>query len=319
MRERGFDWLRDAIEEQYQDIVKNGGIAMPEEVPENFGGFVQTAPPKGTGDLLPVYEAASPEFAEWQETNVRKQKQAGYSIVTIKTPQGNLTSQQMHALADLSEKAGDGFLRVTMSQNLILAWVPQGALKRVFGALQAMGLADTRVNEISDPTNCPGAYSCNLALVKSMGLGDALTEALRKQQDPVIRRLKINISGCPNSCGQHWIGDLGFYGNARKIAGKEVPYYQMLLGGSQSEFGFAVQSLPARLVPTAVDRVLTHFSANKQDGESFRGYVMRFKVEFFKSLTSDLAKPTELAPESYMDWGDDVAYSLQLGRGECAA
>ena len=70
---------------------------------------------------------------------------------------------------------------------------------------------------------------------------------------------------------------------------------------------------------TGVQTCALPISANKQDGESFRGYVMRFKVEFFKSLTSDLAKPTELAPESYMDWGDDVAYSLQLGRGECAA
>jgi hypothetical protein len=80
-----------------------------------------------------------------------------------------------------------------------------------------------------------------------------------------------------------------------------------------------VQSIPARLAPVAVQRILDHYIANRIDGESFRDYVMRFKVEFFRQATSDLAKPIEVAPELYQDWGDDTAFSLQLGRGECAA
>ncbi len=152
-----------------------------------------------------------------------------------------------------------------------------------------------------------------------MGLGAALGPMLAKETDPVVRRLKINSSGCPNACGQHWVGDIGFYGNARKIDGKEVPYYLMLLGGTDLQFGVAIQSLPARLVPTAVERVLTHFKANRQDGETFRAYVLRFKVATFRELTADLVKPAELSPEMYNDWGDEQAYSLQLGRGECAA
>jgi sulfite reductase beta subunit-like hemoprotein len=150
-------------------------------------------------------------------------------------------------------------------------------------------------------------------------LGAALEPVLAGETDPIVRRLRINSSGCPNACGQHWIADIGFYGNARKIDGREVPYYLMLLGGTQHEFGMAIQSLPARLVPTAVERVLTHFKANRQDGEAFRGYVMRFKVETFRKLTADLVKPADANPEMYNDWGDEVAYSLQLGRGECAA
>ncbi len=85
-----------------------------------------------------------------------------------------------------------------------------------------------------------------------MNLGAALSEAVRGYADARVKRLAIEASGCPNSCGQHWIGDIGFYGNARKIGGKEVPYYQMLLGGGIDEdgvprFGLAVQSVPARL------------------------------------------------------------------------
>jgi sulfite reductase beta subunit-like hemoprotein len=318
MRARGFDWLRDTVEEQYQDILANGGIPMPEAVPENFGGFQPIAPPPGTGEMLPMFDP-SPEFNAWRETNVRPQKQSGYAIVTVMTPQGNLTGDQMRGLAEISEQAADSAMRVTMAQNIIFAYVPVGALQRVYGALQRLGLAKDRADEISDVVTCPGAYSCNLALTKSMGLGDALAATVRKYDDPIIRNLTIRISGCPNSCGQHWIGDLGFYGNSRKIDGKEVPYYLLLLGGGQHEFGLAVQSLPARLAPIAVERILDHYLANHQDGESFRSYVMRHKVAFFKELTADLVKPTNADPELYQDWGDDVAFSLKLGRGECAA
>jgi len=139
-----------------------------------------------------------------------------------------------------------------------------------------------------------------------------------------VRRLSIKVSGCPNSCGQHWIADFGFYGNARKIDGKEIPYYQMLLGGGYDEqglmrFGLAVQSIPARLAPAAVARVIEHFTANRLSGESFRQYVIRQRVETFREMTNEFAKPAELFPEIYQDWGDEEAYSLHLGRGECAA
>lgn len=319
LRERGFDWLRDAIDEEYRDILLNGGIPMPDEVPEGFGGFEPHPPPRGTGELLPVFDPALKAFNAWRETNTQPQKQPGYSIVTVKTAEGNLTGNQMRGLANLCEQAGDGSLRFTMNQDVVLAYVPLGALGRVYGALGDLGLNQAGADEISDVTACPGAYSCNLALTKAMGLGAALSATVRGETDPMVRKLKINISGCPNSCGQHWIGDIGFYGNARKIEGREVPYYLMLLGGTQEQFGVAIQSLPARLAPVAVERVLSHFKQNRQEGETFRAYVLRHKVEVFRKLTADLVKPAELFPEMYKDWGDEVDYSLELGRGECAA
>jgi sulfite reductase beta subunit-like hemoprotein len=320
MRERGFDWLRDAIEEEYQEIVRNGGIAMPAEVPENFGGFQPVPPPRGSGEMLAIYDSSSPDFNHWRETNTQPQKQHGYSIVTVTVPQGNLTGDQMRGLAELSELSGDGSLRFSMNQNVVLAYVPVGALKRVYGRISELGLADDGANEISDVVTCPGAYSCNLGLTKTMNLGYELREMLKSEKDTIVRNLKINASGCPNACGQHWVGDIGFYGNARKIEGREVPYYLMMLGGTYEEFGVAIQSLPARYAPLAVARVLEHFKKNRQEGESFRAYVMRYKVQTFRELTADLVKPAANAPpEMYHDWGDDVAFSLQLGRGECAA
>src|SRR5579883_628621 len=211
LRERGFDWLRDAIAEEYANILRDGGISMPDEVPDGFGGFQAEQPPLGSGRKLPVFEPAPAGFHEWRETNVQPQKQAGYSIVTVRVDQGNLTGDQMRGLADLADQAGDGKLRFTMNQNAILAYVPEAMLNRVYGSLSEHGLDGARANEISDVTTCPGAYSCNLALTKAMGLGAAIAQAVREDGDSRVRALKINISGCPNSCGQHWIGDIGLY------------------------------------------------------------------------------------------------------------
>ncbi len=327
VRERGWEWVKEEIERNYQDILANGGIATPEVVPDGFGGFQSSPPPLGTGAELPPVLGSNGHgaaYERWLETNIREQKQTGYAMVTVKVPQGNLTGTQMHALAQISRSAGDGLLRVTVDQNLVLAYIPLRALPQVYNALEAVELAESGVHEIEDVITCPGAYSCNLALTKSMNLGAAVAPVVREYTDPLVRQLSIKVSGCPNSCGQHWIGDIGFYGNARKIDGKEVPYYLMLLGGGYDgegimRFGVAIQSIPARLATEAIRRVLDHFIANRLDGESFREYVLRYKVETFRGMTNDLVKPPQLAPEMYRDWGDEAEYSLQLGRGECAS
>lgn len=325
LKERGWDWVKETIEAEYADILKNGGVPVPTDVPEGFGGFVSKAPALGSGAALPVVgKISDPEYDRWLQTNVAEQKQTGYGAVTVVVPQGNMTGGQMRAVAKLAEDTGDGMIRVTIEQNLVLAFVPLANLPRVYSALKMIGLNGAGAGEIDDVVTCPGGYSCNLALTKTMNLGAAMVEAVKNHPDKEVRKLQIRASGCPNSCGQHWSGDIGFYGNARKIEGKEVPYYQMLLGGGTDKdgvmrFGLAIQSVPARLAPAAVKRVLDHYVANRQDGEHFRDYVLRHKVETFRALTADLAKPTEMFTEIYQDWGDSEAFTLQLGRGECAS
>ncbi len=326
IRERGWDWAKEQIDKEYDSILRDGGLPAPESVPEGFGGFQSIPPPLGTGDLLPVLGPAEidPEYERWLETNVREQKQTGYAVVTVRVPNGNLTGDQMRSLADIAERAGDHLLRSTIQQNVMLAFIPLRNLKRVYAALKQIGLEYSGAGEIRDVVTCPGAYSCNLALTKTMNLGEALSETAAAYEDVAVKNLSIRASGCPNACGQHWLGDIGFYGNARKIDGKEVPYYQMLLGGGYDEagmmrFGMAVQSIPAKLATVAIRRVLDHYIGNRTEGESFREYVMRHKIETFRAMTADLAKPASLAPEMYRDWGDDIEFSLKLGRGECAA
>src|ERR1019366_5735209 len=188
----------------------------------------------GEGALLPVLNAGrtgEPEYDAWLETNVEHQKQTGYAAVTVRVDQGNLTGVQLHGLARISSAAGDGLVRVTIQQNLLLAFIPLGRLPRVYAALRDLGLAEPGAGRIGDVVTCPGAYTCNLGLTKTMNLGAALQTTVRQYDDPQVKRLSIKASGCPNACGHHWTADFGFYGNARKIDGREVPYYQMLLGG----------------------------------------------------------------------------------------
>src|SRR5207245_1124798 len=214
------------------------------------------------------------------------------AAVIVRVDQGNLTALQLQAVARISTRNGDSLVRVSIDQNLLLAFIPLGRLTDVYSELADVDLHASGAGQIEDVTTCPGAYSCNLALTKAMNLGAALQDVVRNFDDPQVRRLSIKVSGCPNACGQHWIADFGFYGNARKIDGKEVPYYQMLLGGGYDEdgmmrFGLAVQSIPARLAPEAVTRVLDHFIANRLSGESFRQYVLRPKAETFRAMTND--------------------------------
>lgn len=329
IRERGWDWFVEKVEEEYADILANGSVPIPDSVPEGFGGFSSNPQPLADGSLLPVInDQVDAEYERWLRTNVRLQKQPGYRIVDLKTDQGNLISDQMRAIAEVARSSGDGIVRVGIDQNASLAFIPEGRLRDVYSFLKLHNLAEAGIRELDDPVTCPGAYSCNLALTKTMNLGWALAESMKNylaaKPDEQISKLRIHASGCPNACGQHWTGDFGFYGNARKINGKEVPYYLMLLGGGEdashsTKFGLAIQSIPARLAPVAIARVLDHFRANREAGETFRDYVIRHKIETFRGLTADLAKPSEFTPEMYRDWGDEVDFSLELGRGECAA
>jgi sulfite reductase beta subunit-like hemoprotein len=327
LRERGAEWVRENVDREYAAILEHGGTPVPEEVPEGFGAYSSDSKRYGSGAQLPVLTgngSRDTDLEKWLGTNVRPQKQSGFSLVTVTVPQGNLTSAQMRAVAAAARDAGDGLVRVSIDQNLRLAYVRIENLPRVYALLTAAGLERSGAQEITDITTCPGAYSCNLALTKSMTLGAALYETVRGYEDPAVRALSIKISGCPNSCGQHWVSDIGFYGNSRKIDGREVPYYLMLLGGGYDKeglirFGLAVSSIPARLAPIAVKRVLEHYAANRNAGETFREYVMRHKVDHFKALIADLVKPAEVSPEMFRDWGDEQDFSLQLGRGECAS
>ncbi len=269
----------------------------------------------------------APGFDAWRRTNLFKQKQEGFYTAIVRLPLGDITPEGLRALAAIAETYA-AEVRSAISQNLLLRFVPEEALGGLYEALLEAGLAWPEAHTLLDITRCPGADTCNLAITRSRGLAQALGEslaALPMAQDPGAKAISLKISGCPNSCGQHHIADIGFYGSSRKVGEREVPHYVLLLGGrtreGEARFGQVVGRLPARRVPEAVERILQRYLEERQNGESFQAYLDRVGAASFKPLLQDLQEvpPYEEAPEFYQDLGaEGEAFSVQLGRGECA-
>jgi sulfite reductase beta subunit-like hemoprotein len=270
-----------------------------------------------------------PEFAQWVESNVQAQKQQGYKAVTVKLPQGDIQAEQFHQLADVTRRWAGGRCRITHQQNLTLRWVPEKALYEVWNELNRIDLGDSGAHEITDVVSCPGTDSCKLGITSSTGLGRALEETIGEEidlQDPLIKRMHVKMSGCPNGCGQHHVADIGFHGAAMKAPGGQVPAYELFLGGSYEEgdarFGLRVRTkVPAKSTPEALKRILGYYKEQRNDGELFKDFAARVGAKSFEPILVDLKEVGELNRETidnYMDWDKTVIYKLERGEGECA-
>ncbi len=272
--------------------------------------------------------APNPAFDHWRATNARAQKQAGYSVVTITCPLGDLSSQQMRQVADIARRYTNGTVRATVEQNLVLRWVSDADLPALFDDLRTVGLGAPGAGTIVDVTACPGTDTCKLGIASSRGLGATLGERLAAQAhtlDAAVQNLRIKISGCFNSCGQHHIADIGFWGVSRKVGSHTVPHFQVVLGGQWTEnakrYGVAIGAIPSKRIPDAVDRLTTAFITEREGNESFQDYVQRLgKAKMRKSLEDLFVVPAYDVDRSfYSDWGDPREFSIgDLGIGECA-
>ena len=271
----------------------------------------------------PANRAADPEYARWTEHNLMPQRQAGFGAVWIKLPAGTLFSHQMRGLADLLEKNRLTGVRTAINQNLVIPWVPFDRARGLHDGLRELDLATPGARTISDVTGCPGATTCNLGITRSLTLADVLSRELAGENDPEVLKIHIKISGCPNSCGQHHIADIGFYGNARKIGDQQAPYYQLMLGGQVGadgvRFARQVMPLPARPIPAVIREILAFYKEARQPGESFSAWTARIPDDAIVGRLRPFAEVQEPSEELFVDWGDTETYSLKLGRGECAA
>jgi len=263
------------------------------------------------------------EYNRWAESNLMSQRQAGYGAMWIKLPAGTLLSSQMRGLADLLEENRLTGVRIAVNQDLVIPWVPFDRVRRVYEELRALELATPGARTISDVTGCPGATTCNLGITRSLTLADVLSRELDGYSDPEIQKLRIKISGCPNSCGHHHIADIGFYGNARKIGDQQAPYYQLMLGGkvdsSGVRFARQVMAVPARPIPALIRELLAFYQQDRQPGEPFSNWVSRTPDQVFSERLRPFADVENATADFFLDWGDTETYSLKLGRGECAA
>ncbi len=279
------------------------------------------------GGALPEADGDK-EFALWLKTNLRPQRQEGYSVVTVALPLGDLTSNQSRALADVARKYVKDTLRTTVEQNIVLRWVSNTDLPALYRDLKDIGLAQPGADTILDITACPGTDTCKLGISSSRGLAGELRERLAKkayEMEEAVRDLKIKVSGCFNSCGQQWVADIGFYGISRNVGGYVVPHFQMVLGGEMSrnaaKYGLGVGALPSKAIPDAVERLTGDFIKNREKGENFRTYVERVGKAKIMQSVQDLAQVPayDLDKSWYMDWGSVREYSVKdKGIGECA-
>ena len=266
------------------------------------------------------------EFNAWLQNNVYRQRQSGYSTVTLRLPLGDITAPQLRVLADISRKYTMGTVRTTVEQNMVLRWVSDSDLANVHQELAAASLAEVGTGTITDVVSCPGTDTCKLGISASRGLGGELIRRFReKAPDDEVKNLRIKISGCFNSCGQHHVADLGFYGVSRKVGNNNVPFFQVVLGGewanNAGSYGLPVGAIPSKRVPEAIEAITGRYKNEREEGEKFQDYIKRIgKAEVKKLVDGFNEVPAYDQDRSfYSDWGDPREYTLgDLGIGECA-
>ena len=277
--------------------------------------------------VRPMLPTMNGDYSRWLSTNVGRQKQAGYFLVTATLPLGDFTGQQMRILGDLATAFSDGTIRVTPEQNLVFRWVPTDAIPELYRQLAAAGMGLPDAGTIADVTSCPGAESCKLAVTQSRGLGKFLGDHLREHPDLIDAApdLQIKISGCPNGCGRHHIAGLGFQGSVRKIGGRAIPQYFVMVGGGPDgdgvRFGRLAAKVPARRLTTALERLIELYATDRQPGESATAFFMRVDVERVKAVLSDLEQmtPGSAAQDDFVDLAETAQFNPEIQEGECSA
>jgi sulfite reductase beta subunit-like hemoprotein len=242
---------------------------------------VETGIPPAAGDL----QADSPPMSEVHTPGAP-------GIAAVVTALGDITAAQMRALADIARKFGNGELRTTNTQNFVLRWVPEGRLVGLHRALGLVGLAEPDAGHITDVVACPGGDYCSLAITKSMGVGAKVREHLvpqgaRVEADDLVHQIglfDIKISGCPNSCGQHHIGDIGMTGLMVKGKdGIERPHYSLRVGGAVGPNARIGERLDGRVpeedTPRVIAAIARYFVSERGEGESFKEFVSRVGAE----------------------------------------
>jgi sulfite reductase beta subunit-like hemoprotein len=268
------------------------------------------------------------EYDSFVETNVRAQRQQGFSTVEVKVPRGDLTPEQFRGLAQIMREHTGGYARTSVHQNLILRWVRDESVYEVWRRLQELELGDPGADEVTDVVSCPGTDSCKLGITSSMGLNEAIHQRLVQMEidDELSRRIHVKMSGCPNGCGQHHIANIGFYGASIKVGEHTIPAYIPHIGGAYEggdvRYGQRLKArLPAKRVPDAVERWVRYYESERTEGEEFNTFADRVGATEFEARVKDLAMPVEFNLENmnfFVDWARSGPFEVIRGEGECA-
>ncbi len=267
------------------------------------------------------------KYEQWLKTNVFEQKQKGYFGVYLKVLLGDISSDTARKLADIVDEYAADDVRVTVNQGYLLKFLRKEALPHLFNELDALGLAEPGFDSVADITACPGTDTCNLGISNSTAVSAALEEVITKEYPDLIHNndIKIKISGCPNSCGQHGLASIGFHGSSMRDKNKRVvPALQVLIGGGVDGNGAGrvadrVIKVPSKRAPEVLRTLFEDYDDNRNDGEYYADYYARQGKMYFYHLLKPVADATSLSESDYQDWGHaQEEFKVEAGVGECA-
>ncbi|HEY5736111.1 MAG TPA: nitrite/sulfite reductase [Nitrosopumilus sp.] len=277
-------------------------------------------------------------YARWLKTNTVKQSQSNYRSVFLTLEAGDITASQLYALADIIRNfSSEGKARSGFNQNIALRYVHEDDLPRLYSRLIEAGLAKSGALTMTAPIGCSGTTSCNLALTNSHRLAKEIQRKfleLKFDEDDDLSDSSIKISGCPNSCGQHGIATIGFFGGGGRVGKDMYANYQMSIGGrsdGDTMLGQTVLRVPAKRVIPVIIKIIEIFKENKKTDDTLKSWVHRVvngnedskikSIADIKKILEPLTLPPTMEddPDFYLDYGSDTSYHTKTGKGECAA
>lgn len=261
----------------------------------------------------------------WLKTNVFAQKQKRFFGIQLRVPLGNIDAVTARGLAELVSNYAADDIRLSINQGILLRFVRKESLPQLFNELDKLGLAEPGFNTTMDITACPGTDTCALGVTNSTGLARILEEVLLKEYPGLVEEtnLKIKISGCMNSCGQHMAANIGFHGSSIKRAERVVPAMQVVIGGGVDPDGNGfiaekVIKLPSKRIPNVLRAILDDYENNAFEEEYFNDYFQRQSKRYFYDLLKPLSDISSLEDSDFFDWGQERVYRQSIGVGECA-
>lgn len=277
-------------------------------------------------NIAPSVEIADVKrFEDWKKTNVFEQKQKGYFAVALKVTKGDVKPDQARKIAEIATNYASEDMRITMNQGLLLKFVREDSLPYIYTELDKMGFATPGFDTIADVTTCPGTDTCNLGVTNSMTLGKILEEVILDEFYHLIFEsdIKIKISGCMNSCGQHMAAQIGLHGSSIKVGELVAPAMQVVLGGGVDANGVGfvgdkIVKLPTKKMPAALRTILSDYETNSQDGEYFNDYYRRQGKNYFYTLLKPLANADLYTDDDFIDYDGISHFTPEIGVGECA-
>jgi len=276
------------------------------------------------GQSTNINFTSSDPFRRWENASVIRGAANGTVSAIAYAPLGDITADQFRALANI-QRHFKSDVRLSNRQNVVFRSLQPSQMRELYDMLDAIGMAQPGAELARDVVACPGADTCNIAVTQSRGLAKAIGDKLEEEGLAEIGGVRINISGCTNSCGQHHASDIGFFGAERRAHGKSLPGYQMLLGGyvgeEQIHFGEKALRVPAKAAPEAVARVVRRFAAERSAAETFQGWLARSggAVAVADGLRDlDEIPQPDVAPDFFIDYGETGPFSGEVGDSECA-